>query len=707
MTTGKDKSSKIGPGSLSGSTSADDAVEALVGLSSVNYAYAIPTRALVRSAVINSVYRERADINPPGRIREVRANFVYQEKASVKLSATLVNFVYSEPQTRIRSAFRNTVYSTETTSRTVSTVAQFLNQAAYDTSYQFAFSNSSVSQFNSVAVIQRHEPLPISNESVNSFTHLVVVGADYDTTSMKFVGQYVSLANHASPQTRPADVWSYTRVGSETMLVCQSLDIAYVPRSGIDVPQFYNLTVSALPVAWQTRPAFSASVRQLTAQARPTERLPLSNTTVRVTTTLCSYPSVPDPRVGIINVPQTVSLASVPVAPDQTVGVILSPQVVSTAAVSTPEDLPISPESVNQVIGLAAVQGDDRMPLSNEDVPVVTSACAVESTVPWHWSPIDVRSEVLTAAQDSPLPPPESYFVLNAVGSLHMVYSMESDFGPAHKDSFTEMGALPILTAMKPPARFYPPLDNVIELDKGNHVSGYYTATAATVSDTFPLSDQDVGLVRIASASNTPMRPPAEVATMGVFTGGIVGHVAKESFFPTTDIPQSKVAVDNLAQNIVVVATYQDIRLPLTIGHVDQVAFNIVSIVDYPPANAAAGHDVLSSVAQNVARKTNYLPANTLNSLSLTTLTSANVALSTKYPDKDAIFSRIESRQVAASLAMLAEYPDKDTAYSSVETVSVLQNVMRVDSSLYQLPRPAQRHRPRIVCKMIYGYKNR
>lgn len=696
------KALKSGPANIVGLS--DDVAPARVAASYDVFVYVRPQDGRVVSTFYNAIYQAPP---PPALVRRVFNNFVYTLAADVSSGLSLVNYIYTSPPVRLSSAFKNYIYSADTSIRSYIQAGQFYNQITYDTSYQFPFSNSSVNQYNSAAVIEWVEPLPISKESVNSFIHLVACGVVYDTTSTKFVGQYTNLASHASLFTRPSDVWSYTRVASETMLVCQSLDIEYVPRSGVDAVQVFNLSVSSLPVAWETRPAYAVTVRQLVTQARQPERLPQSNTTAKTVTTLASFTSVPDPRVGVVNVPQIYSLTSIPVEPDTKVGVVLGAQNVNVVAISLPEELPISRESVNQFVGLAAVQGDDRMPLSNEDVPFVASAAAVESTFEWDWSPVNVGSEVLIAAWDSPQPPLESFFVLNAVGSLGFVYSLESDFGPAHKDSYTEVGAFPILTAMKPPARFYPPLDNVIELDKGHHVSGYYTATALMVPDTFPLSNTDVGTIRIASASITPMRTPEDIATMGIFTGSIIGHVAKESFFPTTDIPQSDVLTGNLAQNIAVVAEYQDIRLPLTIGHIDQVAFNIVSTVDYPPPTAAAGYDVLSSVAQNIARKTNYLPANTLNSLSLTTLTSANVAFSTEFPDKDAIFSRIESRQVAASLAMGAEYPDKDKAYSSVTSVSVLQNVMRVDSSLYQLPRPAQRHRPRIVCKMIYGYKNR
>ncbi|QPB11438.1 hypothetical protein JT321_gp11 [Providencia phage Kokobel1] len=696
------KALKSGPAKTVGLS--DDTAPARITASYDVFVYVEPQDGRVVSSFTNAVYRTPP---PPALVRKSFNNFVYTMAADAISSLSLVNYVYASPPFRLASTFKNYVYSTDSTLRSYLQIGQFYNQITYDTSYQFEFSNSSVNQVVSATVFESLEALPISKESVNSFVHLVACSVDYDTTSTKFVGQYTSIAAHASPQTRLVDVWSNTRVLSEALLVCQSLDIEYVPRSGVDAAQVFNLSVSSLPVEWETRPAYAVTVRQLVTQARPPEGLPRSNASAHTVTALASFPSTPDPRVGVVNVPQIYSLTSIPVEPDPKVGMIIGAQNVTSVAISSPIDLPLSYESVNQVVGLAAFQGDDRMPISNEDVPFVASAAAVESTFEWGWSPVKVNSEVMIATWDSPQPPLESYFVLNAVASLGFVYAIESDFGPAHKDSYTEVGALPILTAMKPPARFYPPLDNVVELDKGNHVSGFYTATASMVSDEFPISNLDVGSISIASAMITPMRTPEEVATAGIFSGGITEHVAKESFFPSTEEPQSYAEVSNLAQNIAVVAKYQDIRLPLTIGQVDLIAFNIVSTVDYPPTNAAAGYGVLSSVAQNVARKTNYLPANKLNSLSLTTLTSANVAFSTEFPDKDAIFSRIESRQVATSLAMGAEYPDKDTAYSSVISDSVLQNVMRVDSSLYQLPRPAQRHRTRIVCKMIYGYKNR
>lgn len=707
MATKKIKSSQDSPAISAGFSVADDADGMRLSVSHVNYVVTMPKGIAVSADYKNTVYFEKPEINPSFRLNKSLRNTVYAVPPVPTLAAVVRNTVYISPPFALNAIVKNYIYSTDSSSRTMVTVNQFLNQYLFDTSYQFEFSNSSVNQFNSMVIFASVEPLPFSDESVNSFYQLVTIGADYDTTSMKFVGQFVNTAIHQSPYTRLDETWSQTKVGLNTMLVCQSIDIPYVPRSGIDTPQVYNLSVSSLPVEWETRPADVVTVRSLVTQARPPERLPQSTTVVGEMVSLCSYPSVPDARVGVVNANQLISLASIPVDPDPTVGMVIAAQTVDLSAVSSPEDLPISPESVKQAIGLAAFEADDTLPQSAEDVPFVVSTAVVGSDVEWLWSPVQVNTQTLVAAWDSPQPPLESFFVLNAVGSLSLTWSMESDFGPAHKDSYTEMGALPILTLLTAPARFYPPLENVEDLAKGNHVEQYFTATSIRTPDPMPQSNEDVGTIRIATAARTPMPTPEEVATQGIFTGGVVGHVAKESLFPSTDIPQSFVDVVTLAENIAVVATYQDIRLPLTIGHIDSVAYNIASSVDYPPANAAKGHGVVSSMAQNIASKANYLPANTLNSLSLTTLTSANVAFSTEFPDKDVVFSRIESRQVAASLAMGAEYPDKNKAYSSVTTSSVYQNVMRVDSSLYQLPRAPQRHRVRIVCKMIYGYKNR
>lgn len=707
MATKKIKSSQDSPAEIAGFSVADDADGMRLSVSHVNYVVTMPKGIAVSADYKNTVYFEKPEANPSFRLNISLRNTVYSVPPTPSIVSVVRNTVYISPPFALNSIVKNYVYSTDSSSRTMVTVNQFLNQYLFDTSYQFEFSNSSVNQFNSMVVFESVEPLPFSDESVNSFYQLVTIGADYDTTSMKFVGQFVNTASHESPYARLDETWSQNRVGLNTMLVCQSIDIPYVPRSGVDTPQVYNLSVSSLPVEWETRPAEVVTVRSLVTQARPPERLPQSTTVVREVVSLCAYPSTPDPRVGVVNTYQLVHLASIPVEPDPTVGIVTVPQMTSLSSVSDPLELPISHESVNQFVGLAAFDADDTMPQSAEDVPSVVSAVAVGSDVEWRWSPISVNSQTMIAAWDSPQPPLESFFVLNAVGSLAMAWSMESDFGPAHKDSYTEMGSLPILSLMAAPARFYPPLENVEDLAKGNHVEQYFTATSIRTPDPMPQSNEDVGVIRIASSSRTPMPTPEEVATQGIFTGGVIGHVAKGSFFPPTDIPQSFVDTLILAENVAVVAEYQDIRLPLTIGHVDSVAYNIASKVEYPPANAAKGDGVLLSIAQNIASKANYLPANTLNSLSLTTLTSANVALSTEFPDKDAVFSRIESRQVAASFAMGAEYPDKDSVYSDVRTSSVYQNVMRVDSSLYQLPRPPQRHRVRIVCKMIYGYKNR
>lgn len=646
-------------------------------------------------------------ILPDFRARSTHRNVLYQVSARLRFRSQHRNVVYQISPIRARSVVSNIVYSTDATARTVITVPQALNQVIYDTSYQFEISNNIVGGVINTATYSWVEALPISKLDVKSFTQLVVVGAEYDTTAMKFIGQNVHLINQGLPQLRPADVWSNTGVGSEVMLVCQSLDIEYVPRSGVDSPSVVSLVSYSSPVKWETRPADVGTVTHLASMPTDLFGLPDSFTSSGSVVQLSSYPSTPPARVGVENVPQIVSLASIPVGDDPTVGVEKTSHVSTQAVLSSEYVYPQSDTDVGQVLLSQVESVIDELPISPEDVSSVVSLSAIGVDSTWRWSDVYSPSVNTLAIQDSPQPPLESYFVLNAVGSATVAMLLESDFGPAHKDSYTETYSVPILTLMTAPKRFYPPLDNVVELEKGNHVTQYVTSTAVKRDDGMPISSEDVASLSIVSGIKSPMPTPEEMAKKGDFISGLAQHTMVTSSFPSTEEPQSRVETGSLAENIAVTAYYPDIRLPMTVGQTDLVAFNIANSVDYPPVKSFLMYDFTGLVTQNIACKANYLPANTLNSLSLTTQTSANVAFSARYPDKSTVYSRINSAQVSSSLAMVAEYPDKDSVLSDIKSTSVYQNVVRVDSSLYHMPHPPQRHRVRIVCKMIYGYKNR
>ncbi|QEG09415.1 hypothetical protein CPT_Saba_042 [Proteus phage Saba] len=634
-------------------------------------------RKLTRSVVYSRIREDR--------VRRVHRNVVYTAPVFSHVRQVIRNVVYFPDPLKLRKVQKNIVYTDGDKIDSPGVVGQYLARTVTDTSYQFEISNSRITQFVCDVVIDRLEPLPISFEEVASYTNLVAVSADYDTTSLKIVGSYTSHAAQASIETRPSDVWSASRVQRVVTLACVSMDVPYVPRSGVDVAQQYNLAIFSSPIPFLKSPASVPSVRNLAAQRDDTiDGIPLSHTKAGTVYNLAAVPGMPPERVGAVETKQVRHLIAQTSDPDPYVGSVITPQVSGLVAFEREEEFnPISRERVGQAFTMA----------------VLTDA------YPWETSPAAVTQNRLIVAQKGDYVPPISYFVLNTAVSVTSLAVYDSDYGPAQKIGYSEVGALPILSLMEAPKRFYPPLGEIVDLSKGGHVAQFANLSAVGTPGGLPISPIDAVTVRVLSSHFRKELTPKEIAESGVFVGSQLFNVLRTSEFTKTSEPQSNVSAESIALSSAVTVDYPDIRLPLTVGQVDLVAFNSVSEAIFPDVKDVLVNGVVSNIGENVMFSANYPPVNTLNSLLLVNQTTSNVAHAATFPDKDRAYSSVDSSQVAISAASAVGYNDKDTPQSFVSVSMSYQNTLVTDPSLYQMPLPTRKHRVRVVCKMIYGLK--
>lgn len=634
-------------------------------------------RKLTRSVVYT---RARED-----RVRLVNRNVVYTIPALSGVRQVIRNVVYISDPFRVRKVQKNIVYTDGDRIQSPATVGQYVARTVTDTSYQFEISNSRVNQFVCDVVIDRLDPLPISFEEVARYANLVAVSADYDTTSLKMVGSYTSHVAQASIETRPSDVWSASRAPSAVTLVCVSMDVPYVPRSGVDVAQQYNLSAFSSPLPFLKSPASIPSVQNLAAQRDDAiDGIPLSHTKVRTVYNLTAVPGMPPERVGAVETKQVRHLVAQTSDPDPYVGSVISPQVNSMIACERDEEFnPISREAVGQAFTMAVLT----------------------DVLPWESSPAAVSQNSLVVAQKGDYVPPISYFVLNTAVSVTSLVVYDSDYGPAQKVGYSEVGALPILSLMEAPKRFYPPLGEIVDLSKGGHVAQFANLSAVATPGGLPISPVDAVTVSVLSSHYRKELTPKEIAESGVFVSSQLFNVLRSSEFTKTSEPQSFIDAESIALSSATVASYPDIRLPLTVEQVDLIAFNSVSEAIFPDVKDVLVFGVVSNVGENVMFSANYPPVNTLNSLLLVNQTTSNVAHAATFPDKDRAYSSVDSSQVAISAASAVGYEDKDTPQSFVSVSMSYQNTLVTDPSLYQMPLPTRKHRVRVVCKMIYGLK--
>lgn len=133
------------------------------------------------------------------------------------------------------------------------------------------------------AIVQRPIDDPISYNIVKQAVTLSVLASPIVTISydkVKTAWSYAVVSATLGDFPLPDEMWSKISTKQVWNLVLQSIDIPYVPTSGVFVRHESTLVVQAHPLPMYTTPASVKSNVVLAAQKRPVERLPRSMTRV-------------------------------------------------------------------------------------------------------------------------------------------------------------------------------------------------------------------------------------------------------------------------------------------------------------------------------------------------------------------------------------------------------------------------------------------
>lgn len=585
------------------------------------------------------------------------------------------------------------------------------------------------------AVIQNDNTWPtladtISTESLWTVWSYAVVPMPIDPSiSYDIVGQTVTLAVLASPITTlsyeqvkqawsyavqasrlgdypiPDQMWSDTRTGHVSLMVLQSLDIPYVPTSGVFAKQALTMVVQAAPLPMYTTPASVGFNGMLVAQKRPTERLPRSNIDAaqQLTQAISALP-LPMHRSDV-DAGQVLSQAAIPADFDEhTVGVEHAASVTSYSVSALPVETPWGNDIVASYVNTVLRESDDLhgIPQSQTRVSTVTALLLRKSDALPPLSLIRVpTARMAVASAAAGYVPPDDLIVKSLSGAVRMAVAQTADDypNPGIPTATISTGSVSVLNAQ--PATYDSPED-IYERSKVQMVGQYVELVPQSRPLPMPISYAPAYQVVELVTSYLYMPPPDVIANSGIKVWQVTQPVARVAEYPDPYIPYSTLTVSQLLEQVAMVAEYPDVHLPTSDAIVNQLLEHVAVVDEFPDPGTMFRPLVVNQVIQQVSQETSYPDWSTLHKPVVVQQVIQQVSVTARYPDKDVPQSFVKVTQVLEHVADKANYPDKNAPQSTLRVRQVFEQVMMRDTTMYVMPTPPRKHRVQISCRFVY-----
>ncbi|EBH6335572.1 hypothetical protein CQ192_21365 [Salmonella enterica] len=580
------------------------------------------------------------------------------------------------------------------------------------------------------AIVQRPIDDPISYNIVKQAVTLSVLASPIVTISydkVKSAWSFAVVAATLGDFPLPDEMWSKTRTKQVWNLVLQSIDIPYVPTSGVFVRHESTLVVQAHPLPMYTTPASVKSNVVLAAQKRPVERLPRSMTRVaqELSQAVTALP-IPMPRSNVFAA-QALSQAVIPADfVDPTVGVEHASAVTSYAVCEYQVSLPISYTRAKSLTPLVLQFSDNQrvIPLSTMRTKHVSSQFLVKSDLRPVLSTMrtkHVSSQFLVKSDLRPVlsrtrvkqvrgyavraeeyTPPINLLVWSRADAVRMsVVQQATDYpDPGIPTTSAIVSAATAYHVMK--ALDYEDPNDMWEASKVQTVPQLLEKVVKAQPLRLPISYAPLAQFVELVTRYQYMPPPGEVAESGIHVRQVMQPVAFRATYPDPTVPVSYLTVNQVLEHIATPADYPDAHLPTSDAIVNQVLEHVAQIDDFPDPGTMFRPLIVSQIIQQAAQDASYPDWSTLHKPLAVQQVIQHVSMTAEYPDKDVPQSFAKVSQVLQHYADKANYPDKDAPQSTLRVRQVLEQVMMRDKSMYEMPQPPRKHRVQITCRFVY-----
>lgn len=558
------------------------------------------------------------------------------------------------------------------------------------------------------AIVQQPIDDPISYNIVKQAVTLSVLASPIVTISYDMVKSAWSFAVVAATLgdfPLPDEMWSKTRTKQVWNLVLQSIDIPYVPTSGVFAIQNTTLVVQAHPLPMYTTPASVKSNVVLAAQKRPVERLPRSLTRVaqELSQAVSALP-IPMPRSNVFAA-QALSQAVIPADfVDPTVGVEHAAAVTSYAVCEYQVSLPISYTRAKTLTPLVLQFSDSQrtIPQSTTRTKHVSTQFVVKSDLFPVLSFSRVKQVRSYAVQETAYTPPINLLVWSRADAVRTsVVQQATDYpDPGIPTTSAIVGAATAYHVMK--ALDYEDPNDMWEASKVQMVPQFLEKVLKAQPLRLPISYAPLAQYVELVTQYHYMPPPGEVAESGIHVRQVMQPVAFRATYPDPTVPVSFLTVNQVLEHIAIPADYPDVHLPTSDAIVNQVLEHVAQIDDFPDPGTMFRPLIVSQIIQQAAQDASYPDWGTLHKPIAVQQVIQHVSMTAEYPDKDIPQSFAKVSQVLQHYADIANYPDKDAPQSTLRVRQVLEQVMMRDKSMYEMPQPPRKHRVQITCRFVY-----
>ncbi|ATW62419.1 hypothetical protein HWB38_gp35 [Salmonella phage KFS-SE1] len=558
------------------------------------------------------------------------------------------------------------------------------------------------------AIVQQPIDDPISYNIVKQAVTLSVLASPIVTISydkVKTAWSYAVVSATLGDFPLPDEMWSKISTKQVWNLVLQSIDIPYVPTSGVFVRHESTLVVQAHPLPMYTTPASVKSNVVLAAQKRPVERLPRSLTRVaqELSQAVSALP-IPMPRSNVFAA-QALSQAVIPADfVDPTVGVEHAAAVTSYAVCEYQVSLPISYTRVKTLTPLVLQFSDNQrtIPLSTMRTKHVSTQFVVKSDLFPVLSFSRVKQVRTYAVQETAYTPPINLLVWSRADAVRMsVVQQATDYpDPGIPTTSAIVSAATAYHVMK--ALDYEDPNDMWEASKVQIVPQFLEKVVKAQPLRLPISYAPLAQFVELVTRYQYMPPPGEVAESGIHVRQVMQPVAFRATYPDPTVPVSHLTVNQVLEHIAIPADYPDVHLPTSDAIVNQVLEHVAQIDDFPDPGTMFRPLIVSQIIQQAAQDASYPDWSTLHKPLAVQQVIQHVSMTAEYPDKDVPQSFAKVSQVLQHYADKANYPDKDAPQSTLRVRQVLEQVMMRDKSMYEMPQPPRKHRVQITCRFVY-----
>ncbi|HFV9797683.1 TPA: hypothetical protein ACIAOQ_001197 [Salmonella enterica subsp. enterica serovar 6,7:-:-] len=558
------------------------------------------------------------------------------------------------------------------------------------------------------AIVQQPIDDPISYNIVKQAVTLSVLASPIVTISYDMVKSAWSFAVVAATLgdfPLPDEMWSKVQTKQVWNLVLQSIDIPYVPTSGVFAIQNTTLVVQAHPLPMYTTPASVKANVVLAAQKRPVERLPRSLTRVaqELTQAVTALP-IPMPRSDVFAA-QALSQAVIPADfVDPTVGVEHAAAVTSYAVCEYQVSLPISYTRAKTLTPLVLQFSDNQrtIPLSTMRTKHVSTQFVVKSDLFPVLSFSRVKQVRGYAVRAEEYTPPINLLVWSRADAVRLsVVQQATDYpDPGIPTTSAIVGAATAYHVMK--ALDYENPNDMWEASKVQIVPQFLEKVLKAQPLRLPISYAPLAQFVELVTRYQYMPPPGEVAESGIHVRQVMQPVAFRATYPDPTVPVSYLTVNQVLEHIAIPADYPDVHLPTSDVIVNQVLEHVAQIDDFPDPGTMFRPLIVSQIIQQAAQDASYPDWSTLHKPLAVQQVIQHVSMTAEYPDKDVPQSFAKVSQVLQHYADKANYPDKDAPQSTLRVRQVLEQVMMRDKSMYEMPQPPRKHRVQITCRFVY-----